>query len=343
MKSVIVTGGAGYIGSHCCKELALQGFLPVVYDNLSTGHQDFVKWGPLVRGDVRNRDELVKVIETHRPVAILHFAAHALVAESVLSPAKYWDVNVSGTLALLEAMRLCQMDKLVFSSTCAVYGEPTKVPISEKASPKPVNPYGASKLAAERLIEDFGHAHGIRSMRLRYFNASGADPDGGLGEDHTPETHLIPLVLDAATGRSSCVTVFGGDYPTPDGTAVRDYIHVNDLASAHIASIRYLLQDGRNAVLNVGAGRGVSVAQVLDAAERAVGRRISRMVKPRRMGDPACLVANPTKAQRVLDWVAARSDIDQIVMDAWRWHQKRFATGGVPNAQSQRLGELQKL
>lgn len=257
---ILVTGGAGYIGSHCCQRLAAAGFLPVVYDDLSTGHRDFVRWGPLIKADVRDRAALAAAFTEHRPALVLHFAALALVGESVAHPERYWDINVGGTLALLEAMRGAGCERLVFSSSCAVYGEPEGVPITEAAPTAPVNPYGASKLAAEWIMDGFGRAHGLRSVRLRYFNAAGADPAGGIGEDHDPETHLVPLALDAAMGRRPALAVFGNDYPTPDGTAIRDYVHVVDIAEAHLAAARRLLGGGASLAVNLGTGQGASAA-----------------------------------------------------------------------------------
>jgi UDP-glucose-4-epimerase GalE len=325
-RSVLVTGGAGYIGGHCCKALAAAGYLPVVYDNLSTGHRDFVKWGPLIQGDVRDGVTLFAALDQYRPVGIMHFAALALVGESVSHPGKYWDVNVGGVLTLLEAMRRANVDKLVFSSTCAVYGEPEVVPISEDIPKNPVNPYGASKLAAERMMYDFDRAHGLKSVRLRYFNAAGADPAKEIGEDRAIETHLIPLILDAALERGPPIAIFGHDYSTPDGTAIRDYIHVVDLASAHVAAINYLIGGNASAAINLGTGRGASVADVISAAEDAVGHAIPRVMAARRAGDPPCLVADPRKAEQLLDWRAVRSDLDIIMADAWAWHRARFGS-----------------
>jgi UDP-glucose-4-epimerase GalE len=324
--SVLVVGGAGYIGSHCCKALHATGFMPVVYDNLSTGHRDFVKWGSLVEGDIRDGVRLVSVLKECRPVAVMHFAALALVGESVVDPSKYWNVNVGGALALLDAMHEAEVDKLVFSSTCAVYGEPAIVPMHEEVPKIPVNPYGASKLAAERMMDDFGAAYGLRSVRLRYFNACGADPALEIGEDREIETHLIPLILDAALERCPAISIFGTDYPTPDGTAIRDYIHVVDLADAHTKALHYLIGGGQTIALNLGTGQGASVADVILAAERVVGHAIPKFNSARRLGDPARLVADPQKAARVLEWRAHRSELDAILSDAWAWRRARFGT-----------------
>src|SRR5882724_1528200 len=263
MSRILVTGGAGYIGSHCCKALAEAGFEPVVFDNLSMGHREAVRWGPLIEGDTRNAEALHTAMREARPTAVLHFAALALVGESTAHPERYYAVNVGGTLNLLEAMRAANLRRIVFSSTCAVYGEPDRVPIVEDTPKGPINPYGASKLACERMMEDFDQAHSIRSVRLRYFNAAGADPASETGEWHDPETHLVPLVLDAALGRRPAISIFGTDYPTADGTALRDYIHVMDLAEAHVAALHHLLGGGDSAAVNLGTGRGVSVREVV--------------------------------------------------------------------------------
>jgi UDP-glucose-4-epimerase GalE len=322
--TILVTGGAGYVGSHCCKALAAAGYLPVVYDNFSTGHPEFVKWGPVIEGDIRDLPTLAGAIERYQPIAVMHFAALALVGPSMTRPGAYWDVNVGGTLALLDAMTYWDVDKIVFSSSCAVYGEPPDSPIVEDSAKVPVNPYGATKLTAERMLDDYDRAHGVKSVRLRYFNAAGADPDGEIGEDHDPETHLIPLVLDAALGRREGIAILGADYPTEDGTAVRDYVHVVDLATAHVNALQYLLEGGATTAINLGTGLGASVAAVVSAAERVVGHPIAWDVAPRRAGDPARLVADPGKAARVLGWRAGRSNLNAMLADAWSWHRSRF-------------------
>lgn len=320
MARILVVGGAGYIGSHCCKALAAVGFEPVAYDNFSTGHRSFVRWGALYEGDIRDRDRLSKVMDEVQPLAVLHFAALALVGPSVKEPASYYDVNVVGTLRLLEAMRDKGVRSLVFSSTCAVYGEPKAVPISETAPCRPTNPYGATKLACEAMMDDFSRAHAIRSIRLRYFNAAGADPDCEIGERHDPETHLVPLVIEAALGRKDHIEVFGTDYPTPDGTAIRDYIHVADLAAAHVAALNYLLAGGETKAVNLGTGIGASVEEVIAEVETVTGRSVQRVLQPRREGDPAQLVADPTAAMSLLGWKAKR-DLSSIVRDAHNWHR----------------------
>lgn len=323
MKPVLVTGGAGYIGSHACKALAAAGYLPVVYDNMVYGHESAVRWGPLEIGDTSDVLSVRSVIEKHKPVAVMHFAAFAYVGESVQAPAKYYRNNVVGTLGLLEAMSSAGLDKLIFSSTCATYGVPGGKTIHEDQAQAPINPYGRSKLMVEQILRDFDHAYALRSVSLRYFNAAGADPDGEIGEDHDPETHLIPLILDAATGRRADITIYGGDYDTPDGTCVRDYIHVNDLASAHVRALQYLLEGGATEALNLGTGQGYSVREVIAAARKVTGREITVVEGPRRDGDPPYLVAEPGRAGEVLDWSATCSDLESILRTAYAWHQRR--------------------
>lgn len=331
MTRILVVGGAGYVGSHCVKAAAAAGHDCVVYDSLLFGHREFVRWGPLVQGDVRDRTTLVAAMRQHRIEAVMHFAALAYVGQSVTEPALYYDVNVNGTRTLLDAMVEAGVRPLVFSSTCAVYGEPDKMPITEATLLRPINPYGFTKFACERMIEDYGRAYGICSAKLRYFNASGADPDGDVGEDHTPETHLIPLVLDAAMGRRPSIRVFGSDYATPDGTAVRDYIHVSDLASAHVKALGVLLAGEPGFTANLGTGSGISVAELVATARQVTGRDIPTIMAPRREGDPAVLVADPGAAQRLLQWRAERVTPETIVEDAWRWHQKRFGANRDPS------------
>lgn len=318
---ILVTGGAGYIGAHACKALGAAGFRPVAFDNLSFGHEAAVRWGPLERGDVLDRDRLDEVLSNYEFIAAMHFAAFTYVGESVGDPGKYYRNNVAGTLSLLEALRDHRIGHLVFSSTCATYGTPDLVPIAEDCPQRPINPYGTSKLMAERMIADFGHAHGLRSALLRYFNAAGADPDCEIGECHDPETHLIPLVLESMTGGDK-VTVFGTDWPTPDGTCVRDYVHVSDLAEAHVAALSLMLEGGEVGSLNLGTGEGISVRQVLAAAERAAGAPVAHDVGPRRAGDAPVLVADPCRARATLGWSPRMSDIDTIVATAWRWHRR---------------------
>ena len=321
MSNVLVTGGAGYIGSHACKALAAAGFTPVTFDSLVGGHREAVKWGPFEEGDLLDRDRLSRLFADYHFAGAMHFAAFIAVGESVVDPGKYYRNNVGGTVALLDAMVEHGVPALVFSSTAAVYGTPEAVPIPEDAPLVPINPYGRSKLTSERIIADYSAAHGLRHAVLRYFNACGADPDGETGESHEPETHLIPLALDAASGNGQ-LTVFGEDYPTSDGTCVRDYIHVTDLADAHVAAFKSLLAGGESMALNLGTGRGISNREVLDGIARVTGRKVPHTVGQRRPGDPAELVADPSLAEATLGWKAKRSDIDTIVETAWRWHQR---------------------
>jgi UDP-arabinose 4-epimerase len=319
---VLVTGGAGYIGSHACKALAAAGFVPVAYDNLVYGHREAVRWGPFVEADLADAARLAEALRRHEIAAIMHFAAFAYVGESMEKPQLYFRNNVVNTLGLLDAMMAAGVRHIVFSSTCATYGTPERVPIAEDTPQRPVNPYGESKLMIERALHWYGAAYGITHAALRYFNAAGADPDGEIGEAHDPETHLIPLVLDAALGRRAQIDIFGTDYPTPDGSAIRDYIHVQDLAEAHVAAIRHLLDGGASLQLNLGTGTGQSVRAVIDAAERITGRPIPRREAPRRPGDPAALVADPARAKEVLGWSARISDLDTIIATAWAWHNR---------------------
>lgn len=319
---VLVTGGAGYIGSHACKALARAGFMPVSYDNLVYGHRWAVRWGPLEVGDIGDRARLEAVIEHYRPAAVMHFAAYAYVAESVCDPGKYYRNNVAGTLTLLEVMRDHGIGSLVFSSTCAIYGEPERIPINEDHGQRPINPYGASKLMIERMLADFATAHGLRWVALRYFNAAGADPDGEIGERHDPETHLIPLVLDAAAGVRPSITVYGEDYETPDGTCIRDYVHVSDLAEAHVLALRALLSGAGGGVYNLGNGQGFSVREVIGLAREITGREIPTVSGSRRAGDPPRLVADAGRARRDLGWKPRYPSLAAIIESAWRWHQK---------------------
>lgn len=324
--TVLVTGGAGYIGSHACKALACAGYQPVTYDSLVYGHERAVKWGPLVRGDILDRAYVDTTIAEYRPLAIMHFAAFAYVGESVNDPGKYYKNNVTGSLTLLEAARDAGIRNIVFSSTCATYGTPERLPIVEETPQRPINPYGASKLMVERILRDFGSAHGIHSIALRYFNAAGADPDNEIGEDHDPETHLIPLVLDAASGRRSHVTVFGTDYDTADGTCVRDYIHVTDLADAHVKALDLLVAGAPTEIFNIGTGQGYSVRQVVDTVSRIAGQSVSVRYGDRRAGDPAALVSDASKAQRLLGWQPRFGNLEQIITTAWAWHQRSRMT-----------------
>lgn len=322
-KIVLVAGGAGYIGSHACKALSRAGYLPVTYDNLVCGHERAVKWGPFEAGDILDRARLDDVMRRHKPAAIMHFAAFTYVGESVSDPGKYYRNNVVGTLTLLEAARDHGIGRFVFSSTAAVYGTPDLVPIREDAPKKPVNPYGASKLAVERMLDDFDAAHALRFIALRYFNAAGADPDNETGECHDPETHLIPLVLDAVSGRRPAITIFGTDYDTPDGTCVRDYIHVSDLAEAHVKALAKLERGAPSCAYNLGNGRGFSVKEVIEAAERVTGLSVPVRIGDRRSGDPATLVSDASEAHRGLDWKPRMPGLDDIIRTAWTWHQRQ--------------------
>ena len=322
---VLVTGGAGYVGSHCCKALAFAGFRPIVYDNLSTGHDWAVKWGPLETGDVLDRARLDEVIAKHKPVAALHFAALSQVGESMTQPARYWRVNVAGSLTLLEALIAAEVKCFVFSSTAAIFGIPDRVPIIEDQLHAPINPYGQSKLAVEHILKDFTAAYGLRATALRYFNAAGADAESEIGEDHSPESHLIPLVLDAAAGRRPDIAMFGEDYPTPDGTCLRDYIHVADLADAHVLALKRLLGGGETRFFNLGNGNGFSVREVIATAKQVTGRDFAVRVAARRAGDPPSLVADATQAKATLGWAPQRAALQVQIADAWRWHQSHFA------------------
>lgn len=321
--TVLVTGGAGYIGSHACKALAQAGYSPVACDNLVYGHRWAVRWGPLEEGDIADRSWLDALLERYRPAAVMHFAAYAYVGESVQDPGKYYRNNVAGTLTLLEAMRDHAVRHLVFSSTCATYGIPQHVPIGEETPQVPINPYGASKLMIERMLADFEVAHGLRSICLRYFNAAGADPDGEIGEEHDPETHLIPLAIRAAQLGDAALAIFGTDYATPDGSAVRDYVHVTDLAEAHVLALAELLAGRASAVLNLGTGRGHSVREVVSAVETVGSRQVPVREASRRAGDPPVLVADPKRAMERLTWQPTYSDLATIIETAWRWHQSR--------------------
>jgi UDP-arabinose 4-epimerase len=328
MSTIVVTGGAGYIGSHTCRELASQGYAPVVFDNLSEGHRWAVRYGPIVEGHLADTDLLRGTLEQLRPEAIIHFAAHAYVGESMNDPLKYFRNNVAGTISLLEAMQAARVDRLVFSSTCATYGMPAAIPIGENQPQVPVNPYGESKLFVERMLAWTARTRGMKYVALRYFNAAGADIGGELGESHDPETHLVPLAIHAALGLRDHLDVFGTDYGTPDGTAIRDYIHVTDLARAHVAALQYLTRGGTSGAFNLGTGVGVSVREVIRSVERVSQRRVPVAERPRRDGDPEALVADPRRAQTVLGWQPRHSDLTTIVETAWRWHE-RTSRGGL--------------
>jgi UDP-glucose-4-epimerase GalE len=320
--TILVTGGAGYIGSHTAKALAAAGYRPVVFDNLTNGHREAVRWGPLVEGDVRDAEAVARCMAEHDVAGVIHFAGLIEVGRSVQEPALFWDHNLNGVAAVLSAMRGRGVKRIVFSSTAAVYGQPAAdslEPLSETLPSLPINPYGDSKLAAERLIAASARAHGIEGVALRYFNAAGADPDGELGEAHHPESHLIPLAIEAALGLGRPLTMFGDDFPTPDGSCVRDYIHVADLAAAHVLALSVELEASGFAAMNLGLGQGRSVREVIAAVDAATGRRTPFSVGPRREGDPAALVADPGRARERLGWTPQHTDLEDIVRSAVRW------------------------
>lgn len=329
---ILVTGGAGYIGSHACKALSRAGYEPIVFDNLSSGHTSAVKWGPLVKGDIRDGAALDRAFQEWKPVMVMHFAAHAYVGESVHDPLKYYENNIGGTQSLLAAMKRNLVNSIIFSSTCATYGIPETVPIDETARQQPINPYGFTKLVVERMLADCATAYGLSWCALRYFNAAGTDPEGELGEDHDPETHVIPLALQAALGSRSTFQVFGTDYDTPDGTAIRDYIHVSDLADAHVKAVTYLLHGGKSDAFNLATGKGVSVKELVRAIERATGRKVPVQFGPRRAGDPPVLYAAAQKAADILGWHPAFVSIDDTVASAARWFERQH--NAVPQSPS---------
>ncbi len=320
-RTVLVTGGAGYVGSHACMRLAEAGYLPIVFDNLSTGHDWAVQWGPLEIGDLLDEKRITDVLERHRPAAVMHFAGAACVAESLAQPLKYFRTNVVGTLTLLRAMQEARVLRLVLSSSCAVYGRPDVTLISEDALAAPLSPYGFTKVACERMAAECELAFGLKSVALRYFNAAGADPEGRLGEAHHPETHVVPLVIEAARSQTP-FTINGDDYDTPDGTAVRDFIHVSDLAEAHLLALEHLLESSSSLLLNVGTGMGYSVKEVVEAASRVLGVEIDARSGPRRPGDPARLVADAARARRLLGWLPRYTTLDEVIDHAAKWHAR---------------------
>lgn len=320
--AILVTGGAGYIGSHTVAELLDQGKEVVVIDNLQSGHRDALLGGKLYEGDLRDKALLAKLFSENEIEAVIHFAANSLVGESMQKPVKYYDNNVYGTLCLLEAMDEANVRKIVFSSTAATYGEPDKVPIEESDPTNPTNVYGETKLTMERMMSWFDKVLGIKYVALRYFNAAGAHPSGKIGEDHSPETHLIPLIIQAAQGKRPAISVFGDDYPTVDGTCVRDYIHVSDLADAHVLAVQHLLAGGESDVFNLGNGQGFSVKEVIAKVQEVTGRSFPVEISPRRAGDPAVLIASSEKARKVLGWNPSRNQLDDIIASAWGWHEQ---------------------
>jgi UDP-arabinose 4-epimerase len=321
MTSILVTGGAGYIGSHACKALRRAGFDPIAFDNLSRGNPESVKWGALEIGELSDDVRLCEILERHRPVAVVHFAALAYVDESNCNPAAYYRNNVGGTASLLNSMRECGVSKIVFSSSCTVYGTPAAVPIAEETPYAPINPYGATKMICERMLRECAAAFSLSFMALRYFNAAGADPECEIGECHVPETHVIPLLLDAAAGANKSFTIFGDDYPTADGTCVRDYIHVTDLADAHVRAVRALIDGSQSTALNLGTGRGWSVRELVNSARDVTGCDIPVIVGARRSGDPPVLIADATRARDRLGWQPRHPDLKTQVKHAWAWRQ----------------------
>ena len=321
MINILVVGGAGYIGSHMCKYLGQNGYQPVVLDNLVYGHREAVKWGPFYKGSLNDPILLQQIFAQHKISAVMHFAAFCYVGESVEDPAIYYQNNVAATITLLQTMIKARVTKFIFSSSCATYGEPIDIPITERHPQNPINPYGRTKLMVEQIMDDFGKAYGLTSVALRYFNAAGADPDGELGEDHDPETHLIPLVLKAAQGQRKDIKVFGNDYPTKDGTCIRDYIHINDLASAHLLALERLLHGRSGGSYNLGNGDGYSVLEVIETARKITGRPIPQKIRTRRAGDPAVLIGSSQKAMDELGWKPKFAELDVIIEHAWNWHK----------------------
>lgn len=319
-KTVFVTGGAGYVGSHCAKAFAQSGWTVVTYDNLSRGHRDLVKWGELIEGDILDSETLTEALHRVKPDAVAHFAAFAYVAESMTAPEIYYRNNVRGTMSLLDAMVDTGVQQMVFSSSCATYGLSDAL-ITEETPQNPINPYGQTKLICEKMIRDYGEAHGIRSALLRYFNAAGCDPDGETGERHDPEPHVIPLAIRGAMDGTFTFNILGGDYDTPDGTCVRDYVHVSDLADAHLRALSYLGEGGASDVFNLGTGHGSSVLELANAVSKVAGKEVPRVIADRRPGDPPSLVASADKAARILGWRPERSDLETILQTAWSWFQ----------------------
>ena len=332
--AILVVGGAGYIGSHTARSLRRHGHDVIIFDNLSTGHAFLADGFELIVGDIADEEKLAHSLK--RATAVMHFAAHAYVGESYENPRKYFRNNVEAALTLLNATIAAGVRTFVFSSSCAVYGAPSKIPITETESRQPINPYGVSKLFFENALEAYEYAYGLRSVRLRYFNAAGADESGEIGELHDPETHLIPLALAAATGRGPELRVFGTDYPTPDGTCIRDYIHVNDLAEAHVLTLQYLINGGAPLALNLGGGEGYSIEQVLAAVQRVTGSKVPRRMASRRLGDPPALVADPSRARELLHWKPSYT-LDDIVSTAWKWMRRNSASGMAASTNSHRI------
>ena len=321
MKKILVVGGAGYIGSSMCRQLHKNGYQPIVLDNLVYGHKQAVKWGPLIEGDMSNRALLEQIFTKENIDVVMHFAAFCYVGESVDAPAKYYRNNVAATLTLLESMVEHRVSNFIFSSTCATYGEPVSIPMNEDHSQNPINPYGRTKLMVENMLADFKHAYGLNFVALRYFNAAGAEPDGKIGEDHRPETHLIPLVLQTALGLRKSIQIFGDDFSTQDGTCVRDYIHIVDLAQAHLLALDMLLNGKPGGFYNLGNGEGHSVQEVVEVARAVTGKPIPAEIVGRRAGDPAVLIGSSDKAIKELGWAPQFNELETIIETAWRWHK----------------------
>lgn len=323
---ILIIGGAGYIGSHINKMLNQLGHETIILDNLSYGHNEFAKWGKFIEGNINETSKLERIFQNYPVDSVMHFAAFTYVGESVTDPQKYYVNNVKNTINLLESMRKYQIKNFIFSSTCAVYGEPQVLPLKEDHPLNPINPYGRSKLMVETILKDYSDAYDFNYASLRYFNAAGADPEGEIGEWHNPETHLIPLVLDAASGRRDAINIFGTDYPTKDGTCIRDYIHVCDLAQAHLKALNYLKDKDSSEIFNLGNGNGFSVREVIDTAQRITGKTIKFIEDDRRPGDPPILVGSAKKAKKVLGWKPHWKDLSEIIETAWIWHQRLYGT-----------------
>jgi UDP-glucose 4-epimerase len=321
---ILIAGGAGYVGAHVNKELSQQGYETIVLDNLSYGHEEFTRWGTFIEGDLKSPQLLNDIFKKYDIEAVMDFAAFTYVGESVEDPQKYYLNNLKNTLNLLQTMQKHQVDKFIFSSTCAVYGTPQKIPLTEDHPLNPINPYGRSKLMVEQILSDYANAYEFQYISLRYFNAAGADPSTEIGEWHNPETHLIPLVLDAASGRRENIRIFGTDYPTPDGTCIRDYIHVCDLAQAHLKALQFLEKSGKSEIFNLGNGNGFSVREVIDTCQKVTGNKINIIEDEKRAGDPPVLVGSSAKARDLLGWKARWANFDQIIETAWQWHQKIY-------------------
>lgn len=320
--AILVAGGAGYIGSHTVKMLYKKGYDVIVYDNLSKGYREFAKWGRFIEGDISDDKKLKKVFQKYKIDAVMHFCAFIEVGESVVEPEKYYKNNLVNTITLINTMKDAGIKNFIFSSTAAIFGEPENIPIKEDDPKNPINPYGRTKLFVEEILEDYEKAYGFNSICFRYFNAAGADPDGEIGEAHNPESHLIPLILDAAMGKREAIKIFGTDYPTKDGTCIRDYIHVNDLAEAHILGLEFLLREKRSERFNLGSGEGYTVREIIDMVKKITGKDFKVVETERRAGDPPVLIADSSKARKILGW-QRKFTLQEIIETAWKWHQKK--------------------